>query len=57
VSDRRPPALPPPLVVIVNLEPELLAARSAQLLSKVPWDGPRLDPDVLVTKVMLDWLR
>jgi hypothetical protein len=57
VSERRPPALPPPRAVIVNLEPELAAARSSQLLTKVPWDGPRLDPDVLGTKVMLDWLR
>jgi hypothetical protein len=57
MSESRPPALPRPFVVIVNLDPKLAAAPSSQLLTKVPWDGPRLDPDVLQTKVMLRWLR
>ncbi len=55
------PVLPPPpavgLAVIRNLEAKLAAAPSAQLLAKVPWDGPRLDPDILGTRAMLAWLR
>lgn len=55
MSESRPPPIPAP--VIANLEPRLAAAPSAQLLSKVPWDGPRLDPDALPARTMLAWLR
>ena len=55
MSESRPPPLPTP--VIANLDPKLATATSAQLLTKVPWDGPRLDPDVVTTRTMLAWLR
>lgn len=43
--------------VIRNLEERFAAAPGAQLLSRVPWDGPRLDPQVLEARAMLAWLR
>jgi hypothetical protein len=46
-----------PPVAIANLEPRLAAASAAQLLAKVPWDGPRLDPNALGARAMLAWLR
>jgi hypothetical protein len=57
VSERLPPAVPRPPPVIGNLEPRLAAAPCGQLLAKVPWDGPRLDPDALSSRAMLAWLR
>ena len=45
---------PPPLR---NLEPRLAVASARQLLAKIPWDGPRLDPDALAARAMLAWLR
>ena len=49
-----PPVAPP---VIRNLDARLAATPGAQLLSGLPWDGPRLDPDVLEARAMLAWLR
>ena len=40
-----------------NLEPRLAAERARQLLARIPWDGPRLDPDTLPAPVLLGWLR
>ncbi len=40
-----------------NLDPRLAAERARQLLVRIPWDGPRLDPKVLTARVMLGWLR
>ena len=57
-TKRSIPALPTTdLATIVNLAPTLAATPSSVLLSKVPWDGPRLDPHVLPARTMLAWLR
>lgn len=56
----RPPAPPVPAAsppAVVNLDPRWAAGPSAQLLSRVPWDGPALDPSVLAARAMLAWLR
>jgi hypothetical protein len=43
--------------VVSNLEPRLAAANARQLLGRLPWDGPRLDPTTLAARAMLAWLR
>lgn len=55
-------ALPTPLhpatvVLIRNLEARLAAAQCGLLLKKLPWDGPRLEPNALLARTMLAWLR
>jgi hypothetical protein len=63
VTEPVPPAIPPPpppaasVAAVINLEPQLAATPSAQLLAEIPWDGPPLDPDVLEARAMLTWLR
>ncbi len=60
-TQRNIPALPPlpttDLAPIANLAVELAAKPSSELLAKVSWDGPQLDPQTLAARAMLAWLR
>ena len=40
-----------------NLEPRLAVASARQLLARIPWEGPRLDPATVAARAMLAWLR
>lgn len=49
-DERAPPS-------VRNLDPRLVTNSAAQILSKVPWEGPRLDPSKFDARSMLAWLR
>ena len=51
------PLRPATVVLVRNLEARLAAAPCGQLLKKLPWDGPRLEPNALTARTMLAWVR